>query len=358
MYSEQIFLNKLLSLQTTADKDDLLVKVIDLAHKYLEKNQIKIKRFLINNKPSLVALMSENKNPTIMLNGHLDVVPAKSSQFKPKIKGDKLFARGAQDMKAACVSMMKVFKDLAINKSFPRDKLGLMLVTDEEIGGFDGSKALLTKGYQGRFVMTGESTDFDIEIAAKGVLWLKLISTGKASHGAYLWEGKNAISPIAAAIGSIQKLFPVPKKESWITTCNISSISGGNATNRVPDTCELKLDIRFIPKDNPDKIIYKIKKSIAKDIKIEIIEKESYLKTDKKHPYLKILQKLVKKETKESAKLLKQHGASDARFFSEKGIPTTSFGPIGDGLHSDNEWVSLKSLIQFENILKQFILKI
>lgn len=348
----------LLKIESTSDKPQNLLKAIDLVESYLRDPSIFIQRFLINDKPSLVATMKKIKTPKIILNGHLDVILAPPKQFTPIIKGDRLFGRGAQDMKAACVVMMKVFKDLAIEKSFPRNKLGLMFVTDEEIGGFNGSRALLNKGYKGQFFMTGESTDFDIEIAAKGVLWLKLTSKGKTAHGAYLWDGKNAIISISEAIQKINHLFPTPKNEVWKSTCNISAISGGNAYNRVPESCELKLDIRYIPNVKPDDIIKKIKDLVPKDIKLEIIEKESHLQTDKNHPYLKLLKKIVKKETKRPVKYLKQHGASDARFFSEKGIPTTSFGPIGGGLHSYNEWVSLKSLIQYENILKKFLLKV
>lgn len=348
-------IKKLLIIESTSDKPKNLRKAIDLAEKSLAQKWITIKRLEIKGKPSLVATMKQTKTPTIFLNGHLDVVPAKSRQFKPQVKGNRLYARGAQDMKAACAVMMKVFKDLASDASFPRDKLGLMLVSDEEIGGFNGSKALIGKGYKPKFLMTGESTNFDIEVAAKGVLWLKLTSKGRSAHGAYLWEGENAIRQMTFAIDKIGKLFPTPKRETWKTTCNIATIAGGAATNRVPDTCELKLDIRYIPEDDPDEIIRRIKSTIPKNVKLEIIEKEPYLRTDPAHAHLRLLKKIVRQKTSRSPKFVKKHGASDARSFSEAGIPTTSFGPIGAGLHSDNEWVNLKSLTQYEKILIEFV---
>jgi succinyl-diaminopimelate desuccinylase len=253
---------------------------------------------------------------------------------------------------------MKVFKKLANDESFPRDRLGLMLVTDEEIGGHNGSKMLLEKGYKSSFLMTGESTDFDIEVAAKGVLWIKLMSEGVSAHGAYLWNGKNAIIPMSQVITELQKLFPSPKNEVWKTTCNIASIVGGSATNRVPDSCELKCDIRYIPEDNPDEIVSKIKKIIPKSISLEVVMKEPYLKTDTKNNLLAKLTQSVVKHHGKKPKFVKKYGASDARFFSEAGIPTTSFGPIGAGLHSDYEWVSLRSLKTYELILYDFLYNI
>jgi succinyl-diaminopimelate desuccinylase len=353
-YSNNLF-NRLIKIESTSENSENLLKVIDISSKYLDHSNIFLNRFLFDNKPSLMALMSSNKNPTIILNGHLDVVPGKPSQFKPKRKGDRLYARGAQDMKAACAVMMKVFKDLAKDKSFPRDKLGIMLVTDEEVGGFNGTRALLKKGYKGKFVMTGEPTEFDIEIEAKGVLWIKLTAKGKAAHGAYLWEGDNAITKISEAIKNINKLFPAPTKEVWKTTCNIASVSGGSATNRVPDICELKLDIRYVPKDDPEYIFKKIRNVLPKNIDLEIMMKEPFLKTDKSHRYLKLLKQTADSETGKQVKFVKKNGASDGRFFSEIGIPTTSFGPVGGGQHSDNEWMSLKSLKQYELILKRFL---
>lgn len=351
-------ISKLLHIESTADKPKNLMAVMDLAADFLKHPKIRIKRFNIEGKPSLVATMKNTKTPQIILNGHLDVVPAKPNQYKPYLDRDRLTARGAQDMKSACAVMIILIKDLAEDDAFPRDKLGLMLVSDEEIGGFAGSKALLTRGYRPAFLITGESTDFDIEIAAKGVLWLKLTSKGRSAHGAYLWRGENAIVPMTAAIENILKLFPTPKKKVWKTTCNVASISGGNVTNRVPDICELKLDIRYIPQDNPDEIITKIKRVIPKQVELEILEKEPVLKTNPRHPHLRLLKKIIRQHTGRSPKFVKKHGASDARFFSEAGIPTTSFGPIGSGLHSDNEWVSIKSILTYQKILEEWLRKV
>src|SRR5690606_15152773 len=120
-------------------------KVLNVAKEFLNSKNIFIHEYMINGKPSFVATMKKTKTPDILLNGHLDVVPGTSNQFIPEIKGDKLIGRGAQDMKASCAAMLTVFKNLSEDETFPKDRLGIMIVTDEEIGGFSGTSQLLKK---------------------------------------------------------------------------------------------------------------------------------------------------------------------------------------------------------------------
>ena len=347
--------NKLISIKSTADNQKGLNQVINLVRKYLETPNIIIKKIVVNNKPSIVGTYTNTKTPTIFLNGHVDVVPAKKFQFKPVIKGDKLIGRGSQDMKASCASMLYIFKKLSSDGSIPKNKLGIQIVTDEEIGGFDGTKALRDKGYIPKFLLAGESTNGDIEIGSKGVIWLEITIPGISTHSAYLWKGDNAIRKAVKSLSDIGDVYPVPTKEVWETTCNFSSIKSGNATNKVPESAVFKLDIRYIPTDNPDQIIKKVKKCLPRGSKVKIIELESALKTDPKNKSLLLLQKTATKILGKKSKLIKKHGASDARFYSEIGVPATNFGPVGEGLHSDDEWVSINSLIDQAKILESWI---
>ena len=346
---------KLIRVDSTSDKAESLKKVLKIARDYLDTEDIFIKDYMFKGKPSFVATMKNTKTPCVILNGHLDVVPGNKEQFVPRISGDKLIGRGAQDMKASCAAMLSVFKKLSKDKSFPRDKLALMMVTDEEIGGFDGTKALLKKGYKPSFFIAGESTDFDVEIMAKGVMWLEIEVKGVTAHGAYPWNGENAIGSVVKVLSDLDKEYPVPKKFAWKTTVNLSTIEGGDATNRVPSSCKFKLDIRYVPTDNPDKILTKIKKMLPKGSVVKVIEKEPALQTDPKNQYLQSLRKVAKGELGRLPKLIKKSGASDARFYSDAGIAVTNFGPIGEGLHSDGEWVSIKSLKQQVLILEKWI---
>lgn len=343
----------LIRIPSVTDNPNALKDIITFIDKYAQKSRLITHFYEFDGKPSLIASLSPSK-PQIILNGHADVVPAKPEQFKPQQKGNKLYGRGSQDMKSGLAAMLVLAKHLKQElKDLP---LAIMVVTDEEIGGFNGT-AKLVKNHKSNFFLAGESTDLKIEYEAKGPLWLKVKTLGKRAHAAYPWEGENAILKLAQELNTISKLFPVPKISVWKTTCNIGKISGGLATNQVPGEAEATLDIRRISRDSSDKIIKLIRQALVyKDTSLEIVENEPAHQASKANIYVKSLAKSVEKITQKPPEFIKKSGASDARHYSARHIPAVCFGPIGSGLHTDNEWVDLPSLETYYRILEDFII--
>lgn len=343
----------LISVPSTADNLPALTRVLQIASKPL--SGFTRREFSSGGRPSL---LFSNRPGTgkfkILLNAHLDVVAAKPAQYRAIVKNGRLFGRGAIDMKAAAAAEILAFREVAKKVKYP---LALQLVTDEETGGFHGTKYQISRGIKTGFYLCGEVSNLGIGHQTKGVLWLKITTHGKRAHGAYLWKGTNSITRLNRELLSIGKLFPVPAKESWITTCNISVISAGEAVNQVPDEAFAKLDIRRIPEVKAAEIIKKIKSNlIFKDTRIEIIEDQPANYADPANPYLKSLSQVIKSHTRKPVKFIKFHGASDARYYSSAGAVAIDFGPAGDGLHSDTEWVDLKSLEAYYQILVKFLL--
>jgi succinyl-diaminopimelate desuccinylase len=259
------------------------------------------------------------------------------------------------DMKANVACLITAFKETANKIDYP---LGLQLVTDEEIGGFDGTKYQVEKGVRSDFVIAGESTDFNIKNRAKGVLWAKVFAKGKTAHGAHPWRGENAIWKVEDFLRELGKHYPVPKKESWVTTVNVASITTSNrAFNKVPDDCEVWLDARYVPEDSK-KIVGNLKKLLPKGLKMEIITNEPALSTDASDPYLRLLKKKTEQITKKKVKILSANGSSDARHFALVGCPGIEFGPVGGDIASDKEWVSIPSLETYSRILVEFLVSL
>jgi succinyl-diaminopimelate desuccinylase len=291
----------------------------------------------------------------VILNGHLDVIPGKENQYHPTVKGNRLYGVGAADMKASVACLIRVFKETAHQLNFP---LGLQLVTDEENGGHDGTKYQISQGVRTEFVIAGEKTNFNIACAAKGVLWLKISCFGKTAHGAYPWAGKNAIWKMNRFLNTLDKKIPNPHREMWKTTVNLSRIETPNqAFNKIPDACHIYLDIRYIPKD-ADTILKTIKKILPEGFKVEIVMSEPALSTAKNHKYLKLLRKSAHEVLSQKIALYKAQGSSDARHFSAVNNPGVEFGPVGGGSGTDTEWIDIKSLDQYCQILKTFLLSI
>lgn len=291
----------------------------------------------------------------VILNGHLDVVPGKDYQYLPKIKGDKLYGVGSMDMKASVACLIMVFNEVASKVDYP---LALQLVTDEEIGGFNGTKYQVDKGVKADFVIAGESTGLQIANKAKGILQVKISAKGKTAHGAYPWRGENAILKMNRFINSLLNQYPIPSKQAEVTTVNLSRIETSNqAFNKIPDDCEICLDIRYIPEE-ANTIVSNIEKLLPKGFKMEIVEKEPALFVPESNQYLVKLQEIAEQVTKEKVLFYGAQGSSDARHFTRVGIDGIEFGPIGENIGSDDECVSIKSLGQYYQIVKKFLLSI
>jgi succinyl-diaminopimelate desuccinylase len=155
-----------------------LKRIIDFIAKYYANDAVVIQRFNKNNKPTIVVLPKGTKKPKVFFLSHADVVEAENEKdFMPAVKGNRLFGRGSADMKSGLAVSMLVFKNYYATKP-----VGLIVTTDEEIGGFDGA-GVVAKQFSSDLVIACESSNLDVVMKEKGVFWVRLIAQGKACHG-------------------------------------------------------------------------------------------------------------------------------------------------------------------------------
>ena len=172
---------------------------------WLEARDVEVKGETHNGRPVLAATVGPESGPTVVLHGHLDVVPANPTQYEPRVEGDRLIGRGAYDMKGGLASMMCAVRDLAAQEAV---KVHFVVVCDEESDEQEqrASDFLVQKGYIGDFAITGEPTDLHIGVQAKGVLVLRLHVSGRSAHGSTPWLGDNAVVKAVDAFRSIESL--------------------------------------------------------------------------------------------------------------------------------------------------------
>jgi succinyl-diaminopimelate desuccinylase len=161
--------------------------------------------------------------------------------------------------------------------------IALQLTTDEELGGFDGTRYQIARGVRTDFVLAGEPTNFDIVHRAKGILWLEIVAKGKTAHGAYPWRGINAIMEMQRFLAALAKAFPNPEIERWKTTVNVARIATTNdAYNKIPGDCTVRLDIRHVPeRDHP---LATIKRLLPKGFTMKVVVNEPALLTERRDP--------------------------------------------------------------------------
>lgn len=344
-----------IAIQSTADNKIALDKAVAFCEKLIPlKKGFLIKKLEKNGKRSFVATYKGTKTPKIMLHGHIDVIPASKELFNLSQKNNKFFGRGVYDMKVSLLLYLILLNELPQSIL---EEVGIMVVSDEEIGGHNGAKIFAKMGYKPEIFITGEPSEMKIFTEAKGILWIEISKRGKAAHSSVPWEGDNAITSLLDIIIDFQKKITIDQNKEWFTTYTISKIEGGTVINAVPEFSKVSIDIRYTAQDDPEEIIRFIKKQF-KDCTVSIVMKEPGTINKNTDIHIKKLANIIKKHTKSESNLGKNEGGTDARFFSTKGITAVSFSPMGGSAHTNKEWIDVKSIKQYKEIIREFLLTI
>ncbi len=356
---------RLMTIKSTADRPEELRRAVDFVAGIVAKHKdIVIERFDSRDKPSFIAYRKGRRPEKfdILLNGHVDVVPGKPALFKPYVKDGRLYGRGALDMKGTALALTYAFCEM-VNK-VPYN-LGLQIVSDEEIGGYDGVRMHIDEhNVRADFVVMGEYANDRNTIynAARGLCWAEIAFEGKSAHGGHLWHGDNAVVKAGEFAGAVLKHYPKPDKETWTTTASISDLSTPNkAYNKVPDRAVLKIDFRFTQEDpvfhnrqNLEDFIASIDPT-AKLINLATFEPA--VNVEPLNPYVQGLSRALAKVTKQETQFLGRPAGSDGRHFATVGNDIVEFGLYGQGSHSDDEHVELSSFEEYRQALTLFLKK-
>ncbi len=351
-------LQNLIRMETTSKNPDELKRVIDYVCDVLDG--MVINRYEHNGVPSAVFTFGKTKRPEVLFVGHLDVVPGSKEQFEPKIVGNKLYGRGALDMKGPDAVMIALFEKYL--KEGENPSIGLMMTTDEEVGSKNGVQYLLqNEKWSAEFaVIPDGGMGFNIITEGKGVLHVKLIAEGKSTHGSTPWLGVNPIDKLIEIYNTLKSKTqsePCGDPAHWHDTLNLGFISGGDAPNRVPDRAEMSLDFRFTAPKTVDQVLNEIKKTVDKfdGVKLEVLASGGTVYTPPDNPYLQKFKAVSERILNREVKFSREHGATDGRFFTDAGIPVLVTYPIGDGIHGENEWVDINSLETLYRIFDGFV---
>lgn len=294
-------------------------------------------------------------SPKILFTAHIDVVSAPEELFTMKVEGGRYYGRGVLDMKFAAAQFIELaqqFKDQA--------DIGILFTSDEEIGGFNGTRHILdTTNLRPEIVFLPDGGyDWLIEEKAKGIMWFEVEAIGESSHASRPWEGDSAIDTLVRYLYQMKRLFSELDEESkyYHTTVNIGKIEGGESHNSVAAHAVAKLDIRYIPEDDPIEIAQRLEqlaKTFNKKITIRETISGKHRVADLSHPYINRFIEVAANYGVEVGKTF-SHGSSDARYYFEKDIPVLMVSPHGAGHHTDHEWISISSLETFRKVVKDW----
>jgi succinyl-diaminopimelate desuccinylase len=324
---------------------------------WLEAREIDVHDHTFREMPVLTATVGPAKGPTIVLHGHLDVVPGHPEQFTPRVEGDRLYGRGAYDMKGGLAAMMCALRDVADNDGV---RVHFLCVPDEESEDIDlrATDEMVRQGHVGDFAITGEPTDLHVGIQAKGVLAFRLNVHGRAAHSSTPWLGDNAVLKAIDVFRRIESL-PFSRESSELfdrPSINLGRINGGDALNKVPDLCSMVVDIRYLPNQDPEDLLAQIRSIPDIEVVRTFIRGPAYV--SRSNPFVIALCDAVGRHTRGESMSVGRDGASDAISFLTAGVPAVEFGPAGEGHHGPDEWVSISSLARYRQALCEFVLRL
>lgn len=346
-------LSSLVTFRTCDGALDEAKACFDYINSYLAKRSMLIELHNSDGFPSLFATSKSTVHPKVLLQAHLDVVPAHPNFYKLSEKAGKLYGRGVFDMKFAAACYLQLIDDL--KDDLHNYDFGIMFTSDEEIGGENGVSYLLNKGYSADVcILPDGGNDWQIETSCNAVWIVRLTANGKSAHGSRPWEGTNAINNLVKGLNAIQATFGELKP--FNNSITISRIHGGSAMNQVPDQAEAIVDMRFINDREYSSLSKKIKK-IAKvnGLQLETVAYVEARNVDITQSHISSFLAIAEKQTGKQITKTHSFGASDACYFADHNIPTIVLRPNGGGAHSDHEWIDKEELLKFYKVVKAYI---
>ncbi|MFX1249460.1 MAG: ArgE/DapE family deacylase [Promethearchaeota archaeon] len=303
---------------------------------------------------------------TLYFHGHYDVVPAFSvTQFQPYIENGKLFGRGSSDMKSGLAVMIYALKTIKELKIPINERIGLIIVPDEETGGLMGSKYLSDIGVLGKDaigMLLPEPTSGVIWNASRGAISLRITLKGRPAHVALQYQGINAFEKMILVANKLLELKT--EVESRTTRHNIhpdsarSSIlmlggqcEGGTNFNLVPEGVTFTVDRRINPEEDLEvekQRLLKLLEECTKqgiNLDIEILQEGESSGTSEDCPLAQVLTNSIVAITGNHSKFEMCPGLLETRFYVKKGVPAFAYGPgIISVSHGPQEYVMINDI--------------
>jgi len=332
----------------------------------------------------VISRIGRPENTFIHFNGHYDVVAGGSGwtatdPFKPKMINDKIFGRGACDMKGGIASML--LSMIALQRFVDTLEYGIetFLVPDEEIGGETGTQYIVENNMiRGKYVIIAEPTGLDkIYIGMKGRIRALVIVRGKSAHGASPWLGVNAFEKATRlAVKMFDELVPMieAKKsrykydfpEASKATLMIGGlVKGGNKINQVPDEVIFSLDRRLIVEENVNEAWSEIENYVRKaakdmnmnvDLKLLLAQDPIIAKENSK--IFAIIDASAEEIIGRKPEKIVCYNGLDMIYYLQRGYEAATYGPGCYNIHAPDEYIEISEIVRTSKIYINFILNL
>jgi acetylornithine deacetylase/succinyl-diaminopimelate desuccinylase-like protein len=321
----------------------------------------------------------------VVFNGHLDTYPVGDRSVWTRdpagvIEGDRLYGRGAADMKGGIAASISALAALAAHRDAWPGEAVLTLAGDEESMGPAGTRWLLdhvAHAAGDAVIIADAGSPRVLRFGEKGFLWIDIEASGRAAHGAHVHMGENAVERLLEALTRLRTLSTLPVTAPAVVldaivrsqaiseplsgageaavlgrlTVNIGRIEGGTSTNLVPSSARAGVDVR-----------------LPVGVSVATVEQALASALDLPGITYRVLRRFEPNHTDPGSELVRRCaasardvvgadvavnmrvGGSDARWFRMAGVPTVVYGPTPHGMGGPDEWVDITELGQVARV--------
>ncbi|MCY3781811.1 MAG: ArgE/DapE family deacylase [Chloroflexi bacterium] len=361
-------------------------------------------------RPNLVALLSgSGGGRSLAFNGHIDVVPIGDQDgwdcdpWGNDIVDGKLYGRGSIDMKAGVAAFIAATEAVIESGVILQGDLQLHVVVDEEAGGFAGSRDVINRGYRADGIIVAEPTAGRIEAAEGGLSWVRVTIRGRAAHAGWRFaqiypqpdpdaanaDGVNAIEKGVRFVQAVREFERDwahsrhhPLMPPGITTINPGVIVGGVGLGEdgkplvtsnpamIPDVCVIDFDFKYLPTETFEVVREEFEAFVAAFARTDPWLRDHppalqwHLANIDFPPFSTSPDHALIQAVREThhhlgieTELAGKRAVTDAAFYAGAGMTPIILGPAGEGLHGDNEYVELDSLIETAKVFAGVILR-
>jgi succinyl-diaminopimelate desuccinylase len=313
---------------------------------------------------------------TLVFAGHTDVVPTgpveqwTSHPFTPTHRGGKLYGRGACDMKTSIAAFVVSIEEFLAATPDPRLTLALLLTSDEEGPGVDGTvivcNTLAARGETIDYCIVGEPTAVErcgdmIKNGRRGTMSGKLTVHGVQGHIAYPHLAKNPVHAVAPALAELVALnaaggWDAGNAYFQPTSWQISNFhSGTGASNVIPGSAVIDFNFRFSTESTPESLqkrVHAVLDAHGVDCTLAwTIGGLPFLTTPGE--LVSAVQAAIADETGIATELSTSGGTSDARFIAKICKQVVELGPVNASIHKIDEHIDVAEIETLKNIYKR-----
>ena len=365
-------LSKLIRAETTADKGELAAAEIISAELGRSGIDSRIDSWDGSRANIIARVKSSGRKGALLFACHLDVVPpGEASWMNPAfaaIESDgKIYGRGSTDMKGGTAAIVTAVGEIVDSGTKLQGDIILFGAAGEETDSCGTKRFVRNFGRTPEFigVVIPEPTDFEIITAHRGMLWLKVTTSGKAAHSSTPQLGVNAIASMMSVLNELDnfKIRFEPHELLGECSMSINTIAGGKAMNIVPDKCDIGIDIRTVPGQNHQAIIDDLQKIFVKlkqknpqfEAEASVVREVGALETDCRCDFVRDFCSAV--GINETCAV---GFTTDGPYFASLGVPVIIFGPGKPQLaHKPDEYIDIsdveKAVEYYKNIILKFL---